>query len=120
MRSDAPFYILALLFGAAAGFLQIRIGDLLVTALFVMICTMLLGALRPRRPWRWTILVAVCVPIAQLAAYLSLHEMVFRAQIWESGAGFLTGIAGAYCGAFARKAVQELFRPNPIPPNHRP
>ena len=112
MRSDALYYFVAVVLGLAAGFLQIRIGDLLVTALFVMFCTMLLGAIRPRYPWRWTLIIGVCIPLVQLAAYVFLKETPYRAQIWEAGLGFLTGIAGAYCGAFARKAVEELFFPN--------
>ena len=49
---DFPYYILALLLGLSAGFLEVRLEDLLVTALFVMISTMVLGFLRPRAPWR--------------------------------------------------------------------
>ena len=60
----------------------------------------------------WTVIIGVCIPLVQLAAYLFLKEIPYRAQIWEAGLGFLTGIAGAYCGAFARKAVEELFFPN--------
>lgn len=109
---DLPIYVLAVLLGVAAGFLQIRLGDLLVTALFVMVCTMLLGSLRPRWAWRWTVIVGVCIPLVQLGAYLLMREVPYRAQVWESGLGFLTGIAGAYSGAFGRKAVEELFFPN--------
>ena len=92
-----------------AGFLDVKIGDLLLTALFVLVATMLLGALRPRRPWRWTLLVAVFVPLVQAAAYLLLTEKPYRAQVYESFLGFLTGIAGAYGGATAGRGVSELM-----------
>ncbi len=87
-----------------------ELGDLLLTALFVLAATMLLGALRPQRPWRWTLLVAAFVPLVQLAAYVALTEKPYRAQIYESFLGFLTGVAGAYGGATARRGWRELWK----------
>jgi hypothetical protein len=52
--------------------------------------------------------VGIFVPLIQLAAYLLLSQRPYRAQIWESGLGFVTGIVGCYCGAFARKGIDEL------------
>ena len=112
LKSDVFFYILAVLMGLSAGLLEITLGDLLATALFVMVCTMVLGFVRPRHPWRWTLIIGGLVPVVRLAAYLAMTERPYRAQIWESGLGLLTGTAGAFCGAFARKAVDELFRPS--------
>jgi hypothetical protein len=109
-KSEGHIYLLAAVLGICAGGLDVKVGDLLFTALFVLASTMLLGALRPRRPWRWTLTVAVFVPIVQLLAYLLLTEKPYRAQIYESFLGFLTGIAGAYGGATARRGVQELFQ----------
>ncbi len=107
MRS-APIYALAVVLGIAAGVLDVMIGDLLLTALFVLASTMLLGILRPERPWRWTLLVAVFVPLLQVLAYLFLTEKPYRAQIYEAFLGFLTGTAGAYSGAAGRRALQAL------------
>ena len=95
--------------GVCAGVLDVKVGDLLLTALFVLAATMLLGALRPQRPWRWTLTVAVFVPLVQLAAFALLTEKPYRAQIYESFLGFLTGIAGAYGGATARRGMEILF-----------
>ncbi len=103
------FYFLGSFLGLCAGLLDVKIGDLLLTALFVLASTMLLGALRPEKPWRWTLTVAVFVPLTQLAAYWLMTEKPYRAQIWESFLGFLTGIAGAYGGALGRKALQALL-----------
>jgi hypothetical protein len=108
-RSDIPVYLLAAILGICAGVLDVQFGDLLLTALFVLASTMLLGALRPTRPWRWTLAVAIFVPIVQVLAYLLLTEKPYRAQIYESFLGFLTGIAGAYGGATARRGVETLF-----------
>ena len=109
-QSDGWVYGLAAGLGIAAGALDVKAGDLLVTALFVLASTMLLAILRPQRPWRWIILVGVFVPIVQLLAYVFLTEKPYRAQIYESFLGFLTGIAGAYGGSVARKGWNELHR----------
>jgi hypothetical protein len=102
-KNDTTIYTLSVVFGVLAGYLDVKFGDLLLTALFVLASTMLLGALRPERPWRWTLLVGVFVPIVQLT-------QPYRAQIYESFLGFLTGIAGAYGGSVGRKGLNELLR----------
>ena len=107
--SDISFYLVGALLGVGAGVLDVYIGDLLLTALFVAAATMLLGALRPARPWRWTIEVAAFVPIAHLLAFHFLNQKPDRAHIYESFLGFLTGIAGAYGGALGRRGLNELF-----------
>jgi hypothetical protein len=109
VSSDRGIYILGSVLGIVAGLLDVKVGDLLLTALFVLMATMLLGALRPQRPWRWTLTVAVFVPLVQLIAYAVLTEKPYRAQIYESLLGFLTGIAGAYGGATARRGLGELW-----------
>ena len=108
--NDGSIYILGALLGICAGFLDVKIGDLLFTALFVLASTMLLGALRPQRPWRWTFVVAIFVPIVQLLAYLFLTQKPYRAQIYESFLGLLTGIAGAYGGSVGRNMLSNILR----------
>jgi hypothetical protein len=105
---DANIYTLGAVLGIGAGVLDVKAGDLLLTTLFVLVSTMLLGALRPQRPWRWILLVAVLVPVLQLLAYLFLTEKPYPAQIYESFLGFLTGIAGAYGGSVLRRLLNEL------------
>jgi hypothetical protein len=83
---DSNIYLLGGVLGILAGILDVAFGDLLLTALFVLVSTMLLGGLRPVRPWRWTLLVAVFVPLVQTLAYLLLTKRADRAQIWESPA----------------------------------
>ena len=106
---NLPFYLLAILFGATAGILEIKLGDLLVTALFILVSTMILGAARPEKLWRWIVLVAVMVPILRVYAYFVLGEKPYLAQMWEPGFAFVIAAVGAYCGFFARKAVDNLF-----------
>ena len=108
-QTDTVFYLLGAFLGLCAGVLDVKIGDLLLTAMFVLASTMLLGGLRPEKPWRWTLLVAVFVPMVQLLAFWFMTEKPYRAQIYESFLGFLTGIAGAYGGSVARKGWNQLF-----------
>ena len=108
-KNDLPIYLLAILLGLSAGWLDVKVGDLLLTALLVLASTMLLGMLRPVKPWRWIVLVGSCVPLMMLLAYFLFTEKPYRAQIYESFLGFLTGAAGAYGGAAGRKAMGEIF-----------
>ena len=107
-RGDAAFYVFAAVMGAFAGWVDIKVGDLLFTALLVLVPCLLLGVMRPERPWRWVALIGVCVPLADLLAYLILVEKPSRAQIYESFLAFLPGIAGAYGGALMRRAIGNI------------
>ena len=109
--SDTPVYWLGAVLGLCAGLIELKFADLLLTALFVLASTMLLGAMRPQRPWQWTLMVAVFVPLVQLAAYFLRTQKPYRAQIYESFLGVVTGIAGAYGGALGRRAFGVLFAP---------
>jgi hypothetical protein len=106
---DAFYYLLAALSGAVAGWLDIKVGDLLLTAMVVLAANMLLGFLNPRKPWRWVVLVGVFVPVVEWLAYFFLSEKPERAQIYESFLAFVPGIAGAYGAAVGRGVVDNLF-----------
>jgi hypothetical protein len=106
---DALYYLLATVSGALAGWLDIKVGDLLLTAMVVLTANMLLGFLSPRRPWRWVILVGVFVPVVEWLAYRFLSEKPERAQIYESFLAFVPGIAGAFGGSIGRGVVDNLF-----------
>src|SRR5271156_4361795 len=74
-RGGAAFYyLLAALSGAVAGWLDIKVGDLLLTAMVVLAANMLLGFLSPRKPWRWVVLVGAFVPAVEWLAYYFLSE----------------------------------------------
>jgi hypothetical protein len=102
-------YLLGAMSGVLAGWLDIKVSDLLLTAMVVLIANMLLGFLSPRKPWRWVLLVGVCVPIVEWLAYFFLSEKPGRAQIYESFLAFVPGIAGAYGAAVGRNVFDNLF-----------
>ncbi|HVO62839.1 MAG TPA: hypothetical protein VMT53_18030 [Terriglobales bacterium] len=106
---DTLYYVLALLCGVFAGWVDVKVGDLLFTALLVLAPCILLGALRPQRPWRWTVAVGVFVPIADLLAYLIMTQKLDRAQIYESFLAFLPGLVGAYGGSLMRGVINNVL-----------
>jgi predicted MFS family arabinose efflux permease len=108
--SDFFYYLLAALCGAVAGWVDIKVEDLLFTAMIVLAACMLLGFMRPRKPWRWVVMVGLFVPVAQLLAYHFLSQRRERAQVYESFLAFMPGIAGAYGGAIGRGVVDNLFK----------
>jgi hypothetical protein len=108
-RRDTLFYVLAALFGLFAGWVDIKVGDLLFTAMLVLAPCMLLGALRPQRPWRWVLVIGVFVPVVELVAYLIMMQKPYRAQVYESFLAFLPGIAGAYGGSILRRVIDNLL-----------
>ena len=106
---DLLYYLLAMLLGTLAGWADIKVGDLLFTAMIVLAACMLLGFLRPRHPWRWVVIVGAFVPAVEWLAYYFLAQKPERAQIYESFLAFMPGIAGAYGGAMGRGVVDNLF-----------
>jgi hypothetical protein len=107
-RRDTGFYVFAAGAGMFAGWIDIKVGDLLLTALLVLAPCRLLGLMRPEKPWRWVAIVGAFVPIAELVGYLVLTQKPYRAQIYESFLAFLPGIAGAYGGSLMRRAITNI------------
>jgi hypothetical protein len=105
---DAWCYGLAALCGIGTGLADVLINDLLFTALLVLSACMLLGMLRPRWAWRWVVVVTAFVPLTELCAYLVRNVKPTNGQVWGSFLVALPGIAGAYGGAVARRALDEL------------
>ncbi len=107
-KTDAWFYLGAALAGTATAWADLRIDDLLFTALLVLASCMLLGLLRPSRPWRWVITMGVFVALTELAAYVFLPVKPSRAQIYGSFLTSLPGVAGAYGGSLMRRVLDHL------------
>jgi hypothetical protein len=106
--SDLPFYVLAALAGIGTGLVDVAVDDLLFTALLALMACMLLGLLRPRWPWRWVVVVAVLIPLTELAAYVILTVKPTLGQTYGSFLTALPGMAGAYGGAVMRRAIDNL------------
>jgi hypothetical protein len=105
---DGGCYFLAAVSGIATGCANVAIQDPLLTALLVVSSCLLLGILRPRRPWRWVLTVGVFIPLTEFAACAVLARKPSQAETYGSFLGFLPGIAGAYGGSFFRSVVDNL------------
>jgi ABC-type multidrug transport system permease subunit len=101
-------YAFGVVLALGSGWVQIRIHDLLLTALVVLASAMLLGSLSPQKPWRWAVLFLIVVPLMQLLAPLFAVEKPVRAETLESFLVFLPAIVGAYGGSVLRRAVHAL------------
>jgi len=108
-RLDTGFYVFAVFAGVFAGWIDIKVGDLLFTALLVLAPCMMLGLMRPHRAWRWAVVVGICVPVVELLGYLVLTQRPYRAQIYESFLAFLPGMVGSYGGAMLKQAVANIL-----------
>jgi hypothetical protein len=106
--NDVPYYILAATAGAITGWVDVTVNDLLLTALLVLMACMGLGITRPRRPWRWAVIVGAFIPLTELAAFLILTVKPSRGQVWGSFLASLPGIAGAFGGSLVRGVVDNL------------
>ena len=107
---EIRWYALALLLGAMSGFVEVTAGDLMLTGFLALFFCMVMGILRPKRPWRWTLVVCSCIPLSRLFAAGVLHMYTERAQVYEAFASFITGNAGAYVGSLGRRRADDLFR----------
>ncbi|HMK29493.1 MAG TPA: hypothetical protein VK473_07400 [Terriglobales bacterium] len=108
--SDLPYFVLALTLGATAAFVHLRYHDL--SLLLVSISAMSLALARPERPWRWALVVALCLPAGQLLAYLT-REHPTRAMVFGSFIGLVPGLIAAYGGAVMRRGFDVLFPRQP-------
>jgi len=109
---DLPYVFLALILGSIAAFVHLRYHDL--SLLLVSMSAMFLGLARPERPWRWALLVALCLPAGQLLAYLT-REQPTRAMIFGSFIGLAPAIIAAVGGSVMRRGFDVLF-PRKIKP----
>src|SRR3954453_21120188 len=97
LRHERWLMPIAVVFGALLGYVDTRPGwdDTGVSALAVVVCAGLLGALAPRRPWLWALLVGGWLPALNIVLhgnYGALLAMPFA-------------LVGAYGGALAGRVL---------------
>jgi hypothetical protein len=114
-RFPLAFLLFAILLGVGCGAIHVILEtmmepDPLLSALAVTMATMLLGVLRPARPWRWVLCVGLPVPLMiLLAEYLIPNTHFTRATIAGSILIALPGCAGAFGGSVLRRKVSQIF-----------
>jgi hypothetical protein len=109
--SSAPIYVLAVLLGAVTGYVNVRVEDLMLTAVMVTAFAMFLAFLRPEYPWRWAVVVSAIIPIGEVVAFKLTGQKLNRAGISEAILAVLPANAGAYGGAALRTVIRELWKP---------
>jgi len=102
-------YVLAVLFGTASAWLDIKFNELALTSMAVFAGCMLVGFMSPRRPWRWILLTCLVVPAVEWFAHSFLPLKPYPAQITQSLIAFVPGIVGGVGGAVGRGVVDNLF-----------
>ena len=107
-QRDWPYWIVGLILGGFTGFLQVRVKDPTLSGVVLVAINLFLAFMRPRRPWRWGLLTALCLPAAELVAYLT-REQPTRAMVWGSLVGLAPALAAAFGGSVIRRAITTLF-----------
>ena len=95
-----------MLLGAGIGYMHVRVGELSLAAISVSIVCMALGTAKPHRPWRWALLVALCVPAAMLI-WARYHPA--RGEVYGSFILLAPALVCAFGGSQMRKLIAELF-----------
>jgi energy-converting hydrogenase Eha subunit A len=111
--SSTYVYILAILLGTATGYVNVRVEDLMLTAVMVTAFAMFLAFLRPEHPWRWAVVVSAIIPLGEIVAFRMTGQKLNRAGISEAILAVLPANAGAYGGAALRTVIRELWGPKP-------
>ena len=107
-QSDGLYWLLAVVFGAACGFVHVRIQDSSLSVLMVTGFTMFLAYQRPQRVWRWALLMGLSMPLAGLVALLT-RERPSRGMIAGTFAGFAFSIVASVGGRVLHRAKEILF-----------
>ena len=107
-KSDALYWILAVIFGAACGYTHIRIQDSSLSVLMVTGFTMFLAYKRPERVWRWAIIMGLSMPFSGLVALLT-RVRPSRGMIAGTFAGLAFSIVAAAGGTVLHRAKGILF-----------
>lgn len=110
-RSDWIAYTVALVLGVGAGYVNLQVNDPTLAALLAAMIAMGLGLWKHRRPWRWGLLVGLCIPAAQILSYMRgvppLRGEVVRACF----IGLVSAMVAAYLGGVGRIAFENIRRP---------
>ena len=109
VRRDLPFLALAVVAGLALAWVYLHTDDDAFVVLPLLGATGLLGLIRPRRAWRWALLVGIWLPLGQLFTLVTKIPLPYQNN-WEGvvavlGIALVLGLVGTYAGALLRRLV---------------
>ena len=108
-NNECLFWLLAVLFGVASGYLHVIVPDPTIVALTALVGAMFLGFARPQRPGLWALILALSIPSADLVMYLR-GMAIYRGRLEGAFvAGLVSGIVGSYAGWLGRRTVTVLM-----------
>lgn len=108
-ESGIAVWIAGVVFGIVAALGYLFVPEPGLALLWAMFSTMVLGCWRPERPWRWTLLVGLIVPIGAVVHKIIRPEQVTRGLLYGSLLASVPAILGAYGGSFMRRTVETVF-----------
>jgi hypothetical protein len=111
-RTGIAVYLLAIALGLFSGWVNQTVDDALLTALCVLAFTMLLGAWRKQRPWRWVLLVWAGVPIVLAWYQFVVRWPHSRGEVYGAFLQILAASAGGFGGHFMRQMIDDVFLKN--------
>ena len=99
-RGEFALWIVAVIVAAATTALDLALRDTSTSLIAILLVSMIVGYLGPRRAWRWGVL---------FGGFLPLAHLLWRRDGELSGLlAFMPSFVGAYLGAFLEKMVREL------------
>jgi hypothetical protein len=111
MISTIIAYLIAIIGGLFAGYANIEVDDPTLAALLTAMVAMALGLWKPKRPWRWGLVVGLCVPAAQVFLYfrgaVRVHGEIARACF----IGLVSAMVAAGLGSAGRFAFSHIQPP---------
>jgi hypothetical protein len=108
------YWILAILFGAVAGWTHARYNDPSLSVLMVTGFAMFLSYKRPKLLWWWAAMIGLSLPVAVLLNYLT-RQKPSLGMVAGSFAGLAFSIVAAVGGNVLKRLVGELFPPKSPP-----
>ena len=93
-------WVVAVVLAAGTAALDLKLRDTSTSLIAILMASMIVGYLGPRRAWRWGLLFGAFLPLGHLAMRRSGELAGLLA--------FLPSFVGAYLGAFLEKMVREL------------
>lgn len=107
-KSGLLYWILAIVFAAAAGYTHARINDSGLSVLMVTGFSMFLAYKRPKQLWWWAAIIGLSLPAAVLLNYLTRQKPTLG-MVAGAFAGLAFSIVASVGGTVLRRVVYELF-----------
>jgi len=103
--------ILALCGGIFAGWVDFNNDEPQAAVLVILVATILLGLILPKKAWLWAIIVALCVPGVYLfARSLGYQPVSPPSPAWYASLlALIPAFIGAYAGVLGRVIIRGIF-----------